>query len=227
MEDFYKLLTEYNTITFQEEQRPEWHNIYCISPMPTYLEVLLKRLESLDKNLLTIEVGCGYGDVLVMLINLGYKNIIGIERDEAACKAANKKIQSLFKTDKEYVICTDYPVKLDYTPEIYIQVNNVYIESLAKKEAYIERNKKWIYYNGTPKYVFIEFIDAIYAEKSNHYPSFIRLTLNEVKLMFSDFDVLSFKTYGYPKNTSSKCLYELKKKLGNPSHPEDYNVYKT
>lgn len=224
MEDFYKLLIEYNTVRLQEEQRPEWHEIYCKSPMPIYLNALLNRLKYLDKNLSIIEVGSGYGDVLVMLIHLGFKNIVGIERCETECKAANKKIQTLFKTDKEYVICADYPVKLNYTPDIYIQVNNVYIDSLSVKDEYIERIKKWIIYNGIPKYLLIEFIDASYTENSNHYPSFIRLSMDEVKLMFSDCDVQSFKTYEYPKNTSSKCLYEIKTKSNNILHELEYNV---
>lgn len=226
MGDFYKLLAEYNTVMLQEEQRPEWHEIYCKSPMPIYLNVLLNRLNYLDKNLSIIEVGSGYGDVLVMLIHLGFKNIMGIERDETTCRAANKKIQSLFMTDKEYVICADYPVKLNYTPDIYIQVNNVYIDSLSAKDEYIERNKKWIFYNGIPKYLFIEFIDTSYIEKSNHYPHFIRLSMDEVKLIFSDFDVQSFKTYEYPQNTSSKCLYELKTKSNNKLHSLECNVLK-
>lgn len=213
MGDFYNLLAKYNNLMLQEEKRPEWHEIYCASPMPIYLRILLKRLENLDKNLSIIEIGSGYGDVLVMLIHLGFKNIIGIEREETACKAANKKIQTLFKSEKEYVIYSDYPINLNYTPDIYIQINNVYADSLSEKDEYIKRNKEWIFYNGIPKYVFIEFIDASYTEISNHYPSFIRLSNDEVKLLFSDFDLQSFNTYEYPKNTSSKCLYELKKKI--------------
>lgn len=212
MEDFYNLLAEYNKQMLHVEQRSEWHEIYCASPMPIYLSVLLKRLEVLDKNLSIIEIGSGYGDVLVMLIHLGFKNIIGIERDETACKVANKKIQAFFKTDQDYVICSDYPVKLNYTPDIYIQINNVYADSLSEKDEYVKRNKQWILYNGVPKIVFIEFIDASYTGESNHFPSFVRLSNEELKLIFSDFDVQSFKTYEYPQNTSSKCLYELKTK---------------
>lgn len=217
MGDFYNLLAEYNTLMLQEEQRPEWHKIYCEPLMPIYLSTLLKRLEKLDKNLSIIEIGSGYGDVLVMLIHLGFENVIGIERDEIACKAANKKIKTLFNTDKEYIICANYPVKLKHTPDIYIQINNVYAESISEKDEYIERNKNWIHYNGIPKYVFIEFIDTSFTEKSNHYPNFIRLSKDEVKLMFPEYDVLSFDTYEYPKNTSSKCLYEIKTHRNNTS----------
>ena len=212
MEDFYKLLTEYNKLVPQDVHRPEWHKIYCSFPMPIYLNILLKQLESLDRNLTIIEIGSGFGDVLVMLIHMGFKNIIGFERDATACKIANKKIQKFFKTDKEFVTCAEYPVELNYTPDIYIQINNVYIDSLSTKDEYMNRIKNWIHYNGIPKYTFIEFIDSSYTEKSNHYPNFIRLSKDEVKHMFSDFYVKSFKTYEYPKNTSSKCLYKLSKK---------------
>lgn len=117
MEEFYRLLANYNNRLLKIEQCPNWHLIYCKRVMPIYLSILLKRLENLDKNLSIIEVGSGYGDIVAMLIHLGFKKIIGIERDESACKAANTKIKALFKTEKEYIICTEYPVKLKYSPD--------------------------------------------------------------------------------------------------------------
>lgn len=224
MGEFYKLLTEYNKRMLQVEQRPLWHHIYQMPSMPVYLKVLLRRLELLDKNFSIIEVGSGYGDVLAMLIHLGFKNAIGVEKDISACKSANKKLQSLFHTNKEYVICKDYPIKLNYCPDIYIQVNNVYIDSLASKEEYIKRSLEWVRYNGRPKYSFIEYIDSSYTGESKHYPHFVRLSVDEVKKMFSGQDVKPFTTYEYPKNTSSKCLYEIKETFNNHSHSISWNA---
>ena len=218
MEEFYKLLTHYNNQLLHIKQYPNWYSIYRECIMPNYLSVLLKRFENLDKNLSIIEVGSGYGDVVAMLIHLGFKKITGIERDESACNAANKKIKAIFNTGKDYIICGDYPVKLIYSPDIYIQINNVYFDLLSTKVEYIRRNKEWVQYNGVPMYTFIEFIDESYTEESKHFPNFVRLSKMEVNQMFYDFEVEAFKTYEYPKNTSSKCLYEIKSKLNNKPH---------
>ena len=212
MEEFYKLLTNYNNRLLNIEQRPDWHLIYCKCTMPIYLSVLLKRLKNLDKNLSIIEVGSGYGDVVAMLLHLGFRNVTGIERDQSACIAANKKIQVLFKTKKEYIRCEDYPVKLNYSPNIYIQINNVYIDSILTKDEYIRRTKEWIQYNDMPTYTFIEFINESFTQDSNHYPAFVRLSNEDVEQMFYDYEVTAFKTYKYPENTSSKCLYEISAK---------------
>lgn len=218
MEEFYKLLKEYNKYTWVMENRAKWHEMYCTGPMPIYLDILLQRLTKLDKNLSIIEVGSGYGDVVAMLIYLGFKNIVGIERDKTACAIANKKLQSLFNTNKAYIKCEDYPVKLNIKPDIYIQINNVYVDAISSKKEYLERNKEWVHYNGVPKFAFIEFIDASYTKKSNHYPEFIRLSNEEVEQLFCGNEVNSFRTYEFPVNTSSKCLYEVKTKCINQPH---------
>lgn len=212
MEEFYELLKEYNKRTWDLENRAKWHEIYCVIPMPIYLYALLQRLSKLDKNLSIVEVGSGYGDVVAMLIYLGFKNITGIERDKAACASANKKIQSLFNTNKAYIKCEEYPIKLNTIPDIYIQINNVYVDSITSQEEYLKRNKEWVQYNGTPKYAYIEFIDESFKQYSKHYPSFIRLSNNDVEQLFQGNEVNSFKTYEFPANTSSKCLYEIKTK---------------
>lgn len=215
MEQFYKLLKEYNNSTWDVENRVKWHEMYCADSMPTYLDILLQRLSKLDRNLSIIEVGSGYGDVVAMLIYLGFKNIIGIERDKTACAIANKKLQSLFNTNKAYIKCEEYPVKLNANPDIYIQINNVYVDAISSKKEYLERNKEWVHYNGTPKYVYIEFIDESFKQYSKHYPAFIRLSSEEVEQLFYGNEVNSFKTYEFPVNTSSKCLYEVKTKCIN------------
>jgi SAM-dependent methyltransferase len=215
MGEFYELLKEYNNRTRDVENRANWHEIYCNSPIPIYLNILLQRLSKLDKNLSIIEVGSGYGDVVAMLLYMGFKNIIGIDRDKTACALANKKLQSLFKTKKEYIMCDEYPVKLDAAPDIYIQINNVYVDSLSTKEEYLKRNKEWIQYNGIPRYSYIEFIDESFKQYSKHFPSFIRLSKKDIEQLFHDNEVNSFKTYEFPVNTSSKCLYEVKARCIN------------
>ncbi len=215
MEQFYKLLKEYNNSTWDVENRAKWHEMYCADSMPTYLDILLQRLSKLDRNLSIIEVGSGYGDVVAMLIYLGFKNIIGIERDKTACAIANKKLQSLFNTKKAYIKCEEYPVKLNAIPDIYIQINNVYVDAISSKKEYLERNKEWVHYNGIPKYVYVEFIDESFKQYSKHYPAFIRLSSEEVEQLFYGNEVNSFKTYEFPVNTSSKCLYEVKTKCIN------------
>ena len=221
MEEFYELLKEYNKRTLNLENRVKWHEIYCVSPMPIYLNILLQRLSKLDKNMSIIEVGSGYGDVVAMLIYLGFKNIIGIERDKTVCSLANKKLQSLFSTKKTYIKCEEYPVKLNTNPDIYIQINNVYADSISSQEEYLKRNKEWIHYNGTPKYAYIEFIDESFKQYSKHYPSFIRLSKKDVEQLFQGNEINSFKTYEFPVNTSSKCLYEIKAECINSCIDED------
>ena len=172
-------------------------------------------MSGLDRNLSIIEVGSGYGDVVTMLIYLGFKNIIGIERDETVCALANKKIQSLFNTSKVYIKCKEYPVKLNTNPDIYIQINNVYVDAISSRKEYLERNKKWINYNGTPLYAYVELIDKSFMQYSKHFPDFIRLSNEEVEQLFKGKKVKSFKTYEFPINTSTKRLYEVKTKCIN------------
>jgi hypothetical protein len=209
MEEFYNLLVKYNLSLHSQIAMPKWHQIFTKSKMPVYMEVLLQNIRLFDRKLSIIEVGSGYGDIVAILLFLGFKNVIGIERDEEACNIANKKIKDLLDKDKKYIICEDYPISLEYSPDVYIQVNNVYTDDVSDKSKYLERSKNWVMHNGKPKSAFVEFIDSDFTIASDHFPSYVRLTKEEVQGLFTKSAVSDFKTYEYPRNSSSKTLYRI------------------
>lgn len=209
MEQFYKLLRYYNSRLHKKGELSTWHQIYTEEEPPSYFKVLAEQLNDVDKNLTVIEVGSGFGDVIALLLHLGFKNIIGFERDPYLCEKANRKLYDLFGINEHYILNEEYPFKLNFIPDVYIQVNNVYVDNLVSKSEYIDRIKTWNYYNGKPIYSFIEMIDASYTGSSRHFPSFVRLTKNEVQEIYSKNEIEVFKTYIYPENSSSKCLYKI------------------
>ena len=209
MEQFYKLLKDYNKLLHKNENLPEWHKIYTEENAPAYYEALEKQLKSLKRDYFVLDVGSGLGDIVAMLLNLGYKNILGIERDLNLCKIANKKIKDIFGVNQEYIINVNYPFNTDHIPDIFIQVNNVYAENITNKLQYLSLIKEWIFYNGEPQYAFVELIDSAFSKESMHFPNQVRISEIEVSNLFIDKKIESKVTYMYPENTSTKRLYKI------------------
>ena len=58
-----------------------------------------------------------------------------------------------------------------------------------------------------PEYYILEVIDSEYTQPNECFPEQIRLSENDIRTMFPNKNIKSWKTYEYPKNKKSKTLY--------------------
>ena len=210
MEEFYKMLKEYNQNLHKKYNLDKWHKIYTEDKPPLYFSIIYEILKNTNnKNKFIIEIGSGFGDIIALLIYLGFNNIIGFERNKFLAELSDRKIKDLFGFSDNYILNSSYPMKLENKPDIYIQVNNVYVDNIQNKEDYIKRTLDWINYNGKPKTCLIEFIDGDHKTNSKVFPDYVRLSKDDIKEMFNEYSIKYFQTYKYPINTSSKILYNL------------------
>ena len=203
MAEFYPLLKQYNSDN-ANEALPEWTKIYSETTPPVYWNVLKNILNNQSKESSVFEIGSGAGDILALILSLGFKNVAGIEQDLFLTDVANKKLEYFFNR-KETVVHGKYPLKIS-KPNILIQVNCVYFENVFSKEDYLMQLKSF-YQNANPDYFLLEVIDSSFIAESKAFPNFVRLSEKNIQDTFTDKTIDSFKTYEYPINTSSKRLY--------------------
>lgn len=203
MDEFYSLLKQYNS-DYANEALPEWTKIYSESTPPVYWNVLKNILTNFSKTSSVFEIGSGAGDILALVLNLGFESVAGIEQDLFLTDVANKKLEYFFKR-KDTVVHGKYPVKIS-KPNILIQVNCVYFENVFSKEDYLMQLKSF-YQNANPDYFLLEVIDSSFTEVSKAFPNFVRLSDKNIQETFAGKSIESFATYKYPFNTSSKRLY--------------------
>ena len=209
MEQFYKLLRNYNYNLIKKSKQyiPKWFYIYIEKEPPIYFTILYSILKNTDKKLSVIEIGSGLGDILTLLLNLGYKDVIGFEKDKALCELANKKL--LYFGGQYKMVKNEYFTgNKNYSADILIQINSVYAETTTTKKEYLEQICK--YYNAVkPKIYLLEVIDISYTNKNKIFPEYIRLSKSDIKKIFPNKTIEQFMTYQYPINTSTKCLYKI------------------
>ena len=203
MDEFYTLLNKYNSVN-ANEALPEWTKIYSETMPPVYWNVLKDILNSYSKESSVFEIGSGAGDILALIMSLGFKNVTVIEQDLFLTEIANKKLDYFFKR-KNTVFHGKYPITIS-KPNILIQVNCVYFENIFCKEDYLIQLKSF-YQNANPDYFLLEVIDCSFMEESKAFPNFVRVSENNIKDTFKGKTIESFNTYQYPTNTSSKRLY--------------------
>jgi len=205
MGEFYSLLRKYNE-TLVSENLPEWTKIYLESEPPTYWVVLSKILTKYSKGSSVFEIGSGAGDIVALLRNLDFSNVIGIESDEKLARIANKKIESLFNVS-ESIIHDKYPIVIEKT-NILIQVNCVYFENINSKQEYLNQLVTY-YQNANPDVYFLEVIDNSFTESSKIFPEYVKISEKDIISTFKNKKIESFITYQFPKNTSTKRLYVI------------------
>ena len=203
MDEFYTLLKQYNSDN-SNEALPDWTKIYSESTPPVYWTVLKNILNNYSRNNSVFEIGAGAGDILALILNLGFQNVVGIEKDLFLTGIANKKLEHFFKR-KATVVHGKYPMSIS-KPNILIQVNCVYFENIFSKEDYLNQLKSF-YQNASPDYFLLEVIDSSFIAESKAFPNFVRLSEKNIQDTFPGKTIDSFKTYEYPINTSSKRLY--------------------
>lgn len=213
MEKFYQLLREYNlSHQLDKQNEPAWGNIYRSVSPPVYWLEIGKILEQMPRDSFCVEVGCGMGDVLALLLHLGFKQVIGLERDTFLTNIANQKLGALFGRF-DCVYNENYPCSIQKKPDVLILVNCVYSEGNEDHASYLRRLSEWHVYNGVPQLFILELIDASFQVKHPSFPNTVRVSEAEIRQTFSGFQVDSFFTYQYPQNTSTKRLYSIRKKI--------------
>jgi len=201
------LLREHNLLLSQRDEHfPEWLVQFTEKEPPLYWKTIYNLLKDTDKAQSIIEIGAGYGDVTALLYYMGFRNVLSYEMDTPKCLYIENKIYSLLDF-KPNIATAKYPQKLDYTPDILLQVNCVYIDEEKNKSEYLEKIYSFYIANGTPKMYLIEVIDDSYKEDNELFPNFGRLNEKDIKQLFPTCNISSYKTRIYPFNKVSKTLY--------------------
>jgi hypothetical protein len=207
MEQFYQLLREYNKIFAKSHSYlPEWFLQYTEELPPLYWKTVYQIMNEMDKNKSIVEIGAGYGDITALLYFMGFNKVVSFECDSSLCSEIIGKIESLFER-KPLVINTKYPDKLNFTPDILLQVNCVYADTIKSKEEYLTHIINTYEANGVPQTYLLEVIDNSYKEANETFPELIRLNKADIRQLFPASKITAYKTYIYPHNKVSKTLY--------------------
>lgn len=210
MEQLQTMLREYN-ISHQEKDTigAGWNSMYQSVEFPLYWQYVYKIADKLDRNLKVLEIGSGFGFITSIFAYLGYSVIIGFEHTSSVATSANKRLESLFDIQNCINNTTFYYQKID--ADILVLVNCVYSDGIESKDDYI--NLLMHYYNMAcqPRYFILEVIDSSYTEENSTFPSFVRLSKNDICGMFPTSQIKYWETYIYPKNKTSKTLYLIEK----------------
>lgn len=210
MEQLQKMLIAYNQ-SIPEGARYSWSKQYLTAPFPRYWQVVYSTLSTLDKSLRILEIGAGQGDVTAISCHLGFKSVVAYERELKDAKIAHEKIITLFKIDN-VILNTDYPHGYE-DADVMIMVNCVYADECLNKEEYLQRLLYFYKSAGLPKTVLLEVIDPSYFVPDNDFPTWIRLSKQDIRDLFPNANISVFKTYSYPVNKRTKNLYIIR-------HPE-------
>lgn len=203
---WYQVLKQYNSATSVE--LPSWTNIYYEHQPPSYWKILGELLIKELKDCTIFEIGSGNGDILYLLWKLGFKRILGVERDEQLWLSAKKKLSYLCPHNTPQIIFGSWPNIEQQDIDILVRVNCVYpFQENENKHNYMENMSR---YHST-KTMYLEFVDASFEQPHSAYPEAVRVSKVDVQQAFLEFEIKRFQTYCYPKNSSTKYIYQLKK----------------
>lgn len=206
MEQFYKMLSEYNKgIDFEEE----WPLIYTEDEPPVYWKNLANVMNRYDREKMCFEIGSGAGDVISLIMSMGFTNVKGIELNDNLAKIANNKIWYFFNLS-DICINAKFPINLNFVVDLLIMVNCVYWENCSTKGEYLNKIQKFYKLCGEPTIFLWEVIDDV--EQEGAYPEYVRVSLEDVRSIFLNYYIEKIDTYRWPENTSSKCLYIIEKR---------------
>lgn len=208
MEQFYRVLRRYNLQRNRTESEPEWTRIYEADRPPPYWTKVGEALCDWPRRHLCIEIGSGVGDILALLLHLGFQNVLGLERDANLAKAAKSKLEALFGRP-DVVLTAEYPIRLASRPNVLLQVNCMYTDGMADKGLLLERLRSWHCFNGVPDLYLLEVVDASFEETHAAFPLHIRFAENEIAEAFRGFRIEACETYSYPRNSTTKRLYAI------------------
>ena len=156
-----------------------------------------------------VEIGCGIGDILLLLSDAGFRNITGIDEDQNVFNVARQRILSTGK-DFVHLLNQQYPCKLHETPDFLLLINCIYFDQIESLDAFSIELKRWMEFNGKPKAFLVELIDSSYTSlehtrlkgQSTEFNVFCRVSKEHVKSFFpgySIFQIPSSEPYRVPK----------------------------
>jgi len=209
MDKFYKRLSLYNSNLIKNEPSlPEWFLQYTSPKPPIYWKIVGQMLYDENRDLKIVEVGAGCGDVTSLLCWMGFKIVTAIERDPHLVKVVLDKIDSLGGSDV-VVLNALYPIKLDFKPDILLQVNCIYSDCCIDKDSFLKSILESYKYNGIPKVFLFEAIDESYQGDNPTFPTFVRIGLKDIKELFPNCKIFKQTTYKYPTNRITKVMYKI------------------
>lgn len=210
METLHNLLVEYNINSIPAIYHRSWSIMFQEKKFPTYWETVYNILNKMDKSLSIPEIGAGQGDITSILCYLGFSKIASFERDKEMANIAISKIQSLFQRT-DVIINADFP-NSRHASDVLIIVNCVYADGVTNKLEYKDKLKSFYEFAGFPKTVLLEVIDSTYTQSNPDFPSFVRLSQEDIYDIFPIVSVETYKTYQYPINKTTKYLYHIRTK---------------
>lgn len=211
MEQLETLLIKYNNSHKESLLYSPWSKQYCIIPFPKYWRVVYRVMNQLDRKSRVLEIGCGQGDVTSIFCYLGFKSIISYERNSNLSQIACKRISDIFGRN-DIIVNMTFPDGIHHNADVLVLVNCVYRDMIRSKTEYLQLLKNYYDEAGCPSLYIMEVIDSSYKEDNEEFPSYMRLSENDIKNLFSGFLIESHCTYKYPLNKISKTLYIIRRK---------------
>lgn len=206
MEELQSLLRTYRLSHPDDLKLAPWSSQYCEQTFPKYWETVFSILRDMNKDLRIVEIGCGLGDITVILVYLGFKSIISFEKEEDIANAAKRTVWDLFHKDS-VAFNWEYPDGKTFDCDILIMVNCAYGTLTSSKEEYLQLLMNYYDCAGKPRYFILEVIDSSYDIEDEEFPSHIRLSRSDIADLFSGYKIETWVTYKYPVNRRSKTLY--------------------
>ncbi len=101
MDEFYTLLKHYNSDNSNEALPQNWTKIYSESTPPRIYWTVLKEYSKpiIQGTIQFLKLAAGAGNILTLILNLGFQNVVGIEQDLFLTGIANKKLEHFFKRE--------------------------------------------------------------------------------------------------------------------------------
>ena len=205
MERLQELLKEHCHNIIYDVNDNNWIRQYFETPFPIYWQYVFNIASRLPRETKVIEIGAGYGFITSIFLYLGFRHIKSYEEVETIADIGNTLISKLF--GKENIIL---PYKFDnqtLDADLLILVNCSYSDGCNTKQEYMERLKRYYIQVNKPKYYILEVIDSEYTQPDNDFPECLRLSAQDLRKMFPNHNINSWRTYEFPRNRKSKTLY--------------------
>ena len=207
MEQLQEMLRQYNTIHIDDVSGGGWNKMYLQRNFPDYWKRVFIIANMLPRSLRVLEIGSGFGFVTSIFAYLGYKTIVGFERDSQIANSASARLKSLF--NREDCIRSESFTNQLYQSDLLVLVNCVYSDGLKSKEEYLRQILSYYEQAGSPHYFILEVIDESYKEANDVFPPIVRLGKDNIVNLFPNSKIQLWPTYVYPKNHISKTLYYI------------------
>lgn len=208
MEQLQELLRQYNNTHIDEYVRGGgWNKMYQQRIFPEYWKRVFIIANSLPRSLRVLEIGSGFGFVTSIFAYLGFKTIVGFERDTQIANSASARLKFLF--NRENCIRSELFTNQFYSSDLLVLVNCVYSDGIKSKEEYLCQILSFFKQAGSPHHFILEVIDESYKEPNDVFPPIVRLGKKDVVNLFPNSKIQSWPTYIYPRNNTSKTLYYI------------------